>query len=142
MPTASTRILLPIDGSAGAHRAVRHVVNRAKGDAALEVELVGLEWPTLPDALGVVWPAVRPGGAPAAARERDARALLAMHRIPFRLHRAIGDPARTIADIARRHDCGEIVIGRLGANGLMRRALRTLPTRIAGLVRGRVTVVD
>lgn len=136
------RILLPIDGSPEAHRAVRHVVNRAKRDAALEVELVGLEWPGVPDGLGALLPAALPGGTALAARERDARALLAMHSIPYRLHRAVGDPARAIAAIALRRGCGEIVMGRLGANGLMRRALRLLPERVAGLARRRVTVVD
>jgi len=136
------RILLPIDGSRGAHRAVRHVVNRAKRDAALEVELVGLEWPGLPDALGALLPAVRPAGSAMESGARDARAMLAMHRIPFRMHRVVGDPACTIAEVALRHDCGEIVMGRLGASGLMRRALLSLPERIASIAQRRVTVVD
>jgi nucleotide-binding universal stress UspA family protein len=136
------RILLPIDGSPGAHRAVRHVLNRAKRDAAVEVELVGLEWPSLPDGIGALLPAVRPGGSAAATHERDARALLAMHCIPFHTHRVVGDPARTIAEVARRCHCGEIVMGRLGSNGLMRRVLHSLPERIAGIARRRVTIVD
>ncbi len=136
------RILLPIDGSAGAHRAVRHVVNRAKRDAALEVELVELDWPSLPGGLGALLPAALPRDSVAASRERDARAMLAMHRIPFRMHRVVGDPARTIAVVALRQGCSEIVMGRLGANNFMRRVLRALPDRIAGFARRRVTVVD
>ena len=136
------RILVPIDGSPGAHRAVRHVVNRARRNAALEVELVGLDWPSLPEGLSAVLPAVRAGGSPATPRERDARAMLAMHRIPFRVHRVVGDPACAIADIALRRACSEIVIGRLGSNGLVRRVLHSLPERIAGMAWRRVTVVD
>ncbi|MCG6873461.1 MAG: universal stress protein [Betaproteobacteria bacterium] len=136
------RILLPIDGSPGAHRAVRHVVNRAKRDAALEVELVGLEWPSLPEGLGAVLPSVRLGDSPASSRERDARAMLAMHRIPFRMHRIVGDPACAISEIALRRQCTEIVMGRLGSNGLMRRVLHSLPDRIANMAWRRVTVVD
>jgi nucleotide-binding universal stress UspA family protein len=136
------RILLPIDGSPGAHRAVRHVVNRAKRDSALEVELVGLEWPSVPDALGALLPAVGAAGSAMESRARDARAMLAMHRIPFRMHRVVGDPACTIAQVALRHECCEIVMGRLGSNGLMRRALHSLPERIASIAQRRVTVVD
>jgi hypothetical protein len=33
-------------------------------------------------------------------------------------------------------------MGRLGSNGLMRRVLHSLPERIAGIARRRVTVVD
>ena len=136
------RILLPIDGSSGAHRAVRHVVNRARRDTALEVELVGLKWPSLPEGLGAVLPAVRLGSSPATSRERDARAMLAMHCIPFRVHRVVGDPACAIAEIAVRRECNEIVMGRLGSNGLMRRVLCSLPDRIANMAWRRVTVVD
>jgi len=136
------RILLPIDGSPGAHRAVRHVVNRKRRDAALEVELVGLEWPSVPDALGALLPAVRSPSSAMESHARDARAMLAMHSIPFRLHRVVGDPARTIAELALRRECNEIVMGRLGSNGLMRRALSSLPDRIASIAQRRVTVVD
>jgi len=136
------RILLPIDGSRGAHRAVRHVVNRARRESALEVELVGLKWPSLPGGLGPVLPPVRLGGPPATRCERDARAMLAMHQIPFRIYRVVGDPAYAIAEIADRRQCNEIVMGRLGSNGLMRRVLHSLPGRIAGMAWRRVTVVD
>jgi len=136
------RILLPIDGSQAAHRAVRHVVNRARRDAELEVELVGIKWPSLPEGLGPVLPPVRLGGSPATRRERDARAMLAMHHIPFRMYRVVGDPASAIAELAVRRECSEIVMGRLGSNGIMRRFLYSLPDRIAGMAWRRVTVVD
>lgn len=130
---------MPIDGSRAAHRAVRHVVNRAKREGPLEVELVGLE-PLLaaaPEAL-VAFPLFASLLAP--ARARDARALLAWHRIPHRLHRARGDPARAIARVVRSQACNEVVMGRLGEGGLLRR--HSLAREVERLSRKRVTVVD
>ena len=135
------RIVLPIDGSRGAHRALRYVVSRAKGGATLAVELVRFKWPMLPDAL---WPmlAAAPGGTAESLLARDARALLAMRSIPYRTHCTIGDPARTIARVAQAYDCNEIVMGRMGLSGLMQRALRSLPERVARLAQRSVTVID
>jgi nucleotide-binding universal stress UspA family protein len=136
------RIVLPIDGSQGAHRALRHVMSRAKGGVPLAVELVRFKWPMLPDALWPAFPAVPPGGTAESSLARDARALLAMRSIPHRTHCTIGDPARTIARVADAYDCNEIVMGRMGLSGLMRRALRSLPERVARLARRSVTVID
>jgi nucleotide-binding universal stress UspA family protein len=136
------RIVLPIDGSQGAHRALRHVMSRAKGGVPLAVELVRFKWAMLPDALWPAFPAVPPGGTAESSLARDARALLAMRSIPYRTHCTIGDPARTIARVADAYDCSEIVMGRMGLSGLMRRALRSLPERVARLAHRSVTIID
>jgi hypothetical protein len=106
------RVAVPVDGSRGAGRAVRHVVNRAKREhGRLEVVLVGVG-PRLAGAVPA--PLARflvPARATAAARTRDARALLEMHGIPYRTKHAAGDPVAAIAGAARELSCDEVVLG-------------------------------
>lgn len=136
------RIAIPLDGSRGAHSAVRYVVNRAKREGPVQVELVGFEARLAHGVPGALALPLVPVGTGAMARVRDALGLFATHRIPYRLHRASGDPAAAIARIADREACDEIVVGRLGATGLARQLLRSLPDRIARLARRRVTVIE
>jgi hypothetical protein len=101
-----------LDGSPAAHRAVRHVLERAKRDRRLEVVLIGLEpglLHRLPPALARL---VIPGRLTAAGRTREARALFEMHRVPCRIAGASGAPAVAVAEVMHAHRCNEIVIAR------------------------------
>jgi nucleotide-binding universal stress UspA family protein len=142
MKGAGMRIAIPHDGSRGAQTAVRYVVNRAKREGPVEVEVVGFEARLVDEAASALALPLVPAGVSALVRVRDALGLFATHGIPCRLHRATGDPARAIARIAESAGCDEIVIGRLGASVVARQMLRSLPDRIARLARRRVTVVE
>jgi nucleotide-binding universal stress UspA family protein len=137
-----TRIAVPVDGSRAAQRAVHHVVDRAKRTGRIEVTLVGLA-PGLSRALPrALARALAPVRAAALARTRDARELLATHRIPYRLAAGVADPSTAVAEAARAHDCDEIVMGAVGGPGPLAHLLAPAPARVAQLSQRRVTVVD
>ena len=131
------RVLVPLDGSRTAHRAIRSLVNRAKREGPIEVVLVGLA-PMLARMLPALLASLlfAPQGS-ALDPLRDARALLAMHGIPYRVALASGEPGRAIAAVAMAHRADEVVIGPIGDAT----AGETLARRVAARVGARVTFV-
>ena len=106
------RILIPVDGSASAEFAVRHVINNQLGGAAQEIHLLNVQ-PKLSRHIARFvgrkdlqsWHREMADKALAPARE-----LLEQHNIPHAVHHALGDRAETIVSEARRLKCHLIVM--------------------------------
>lgn len=117
-----TRVLVPIDGSANALHAVRHVAAEARSGAAIEVDLLNVQ-PSLPRHIAQF---VSAADRRAFLQERaeqalqGARDLLERCGLPCRTHTAIGAKADHIADCARRLGCDRIVLSTRRKSALLR----------------------
>jgi len=137
------RILVPVDGSAGALRAVRHAAAVVKEGA--EVELVNVQ-PPMP-LYGMVRATMRVPqyrAACAALAEKalnPAIKLLKRARVAHRPHVMYGEPGVTVADAARRLKCGAIVMGTRGQGAVGNLLLGSVATKVVHLAKVPVTLV-
>ncbi|MBI3140290.1 MAG: universal stress protein [Rhodocyclales bacterium] len=129
------RVVVPVDGSRDAERAVRHVIGHLAAEGPIEVHLVNVQEPIcawqvkkflLPEEIAR-WQRMRAEDALA-----PARALLDQAGLSHRTHMAIGSPADTILRYAEKMRCGRIVVG-VSGDGRFRRLL--FPGLAARLVR-------
>ena len=118
-PGRLQRVLLAVDGSEGAARAVRHLIalrQNLRKPRTLDVHLINVQRPVSGDVATFV------AGAQLDDyyRERSenalapARALLAAAGLPAHEHRRVGNPGATIAEVAQADDCDLIVMGTRG----------------------------
>jgi YjbE family integral membrane protein len=115
-PGRLQRILLAVDGSEHAARAVRHLIALGKNlrkPRTLEVHLLNVQRPVSGDVASFVVGETLDDYY----RERSeqalapARALLAAAHIAPHEHRRVGDPGPSIAEVARAEGCDHIVMG-------------------------------
>lgn len=115
------KILLAIDGSENALRAVSYLIKRASGAKdQYEVSLVNVQYPLH----GTV--ATFVSGAQLKQYHHDegmkalepAQALLGGAGIAYAPHLFVGEPAEVISRYAREHGCDEIVIGTRGLSNI------------------------
>jgi len=137
------RILVPVDGSAGALRAVKHSAAVVKEGA--EVELVNVQ-PPMP-LYGMVRAYLRaPQYRAACAALADkalqpAIKLLKRERVAHRAHVMYGEPGATVADAARRLKCRAIVMGTRGQGAVGNLLLGSVATKVIHLAKVPVTLV-
>ena len=140
------RILVPIDGSAAAHRALAHaldIVNRPKDAWVILVNVQSAETLDVSDVSGVVTAA---DDHKLAAR-RSAEALgeaLAMCRragVRFETHHELGPIAETIDRLARQLKADQIVMGTRGHGAIGRLLLGSVATKVVELASVAVTLV-
>ena len=138
-------ILLPVDGSENALKAVHQVI--AMKDLYRESIAVNLLNVQLPVASGAVKMFIgqqqlndyyRDEGMKALA---PARALLDSAGVPYEHHIGVGDAAATIAGYAREKHCQQIVMGTRGGGGFAGALLGSTATRVAQLAEVPVTLV-
>ena len=116
------RVLLPIDGSANALHAVRHLAAEARSGTIAEIELLNVQ-PPLPQHIAQF---VGDADCRAFLEERaeqslqGARDQLERAGLPCRSHTAIGAKADVIADCARRLGCDRIVLSTRRKSALLR----------------------
>ena len=115
------KILLPCDGSERALDAVRHALRLLDEGLRAEFVLANVQAPATlyeivvahdPDTISEVSAAA---GAHALAA---AQALFAAAGVVVECEVAVGDPARTLIDLAENHRCDAIVMGASGVGGL------------------------
>ena len=118
-PGTLERVLLAVDGSENAARAVRHLIALRKnlGKArSIDVHLMNVQRPVSGD----VGTFVSGETLDDYYRERSeqamapARALLKEAGLTFREHRRVGDPGPSIAEVAQAEGCDHIVMGARG----------------------------
>lgn len=137
-----TKILVPVDGSEPALRAVKHAAGRAKRDGA-DIHLLNVQ-PKVPMALrgsvgkGIIKRYHRDEGAKELAR---AEAFLKRRKIAFSRHIAVGDAAQTIAAYAGETRCDEIVMGARGMGAVLSLLLGSTTTKVLSLSKLPVTVI-
>jgi nucleotide-binding universal stress UspA family protein len=115
------KILIPLDGSANADRALDYVIGEL---AALKVQpsvlLLNVQWNV---AAGNVKLFINQDTINDYYREQglvalqQARAKLDAARLPYQYHISIGTPAEAIAQYAREQGVDQIVMGRQGQGG-------------------------
>lgn len=131
------KILLPVDGSECAMRAVRHVVAmRDLMRGPIEVHLLNVQ---LPVASGAVKMFISQQQLKDYYRDeglaalKEARAVFEQHGVPCQHHIGVGDLATTIVDYAREKDCGQIVMGTHGRGKLAGAVLGSVAAKVIHL---------
>jgi nucleotide-binding universal stress UspA family protein len=116
------KILIPVDGSANAQRAVDHVIkNAAMLKKSPEVLLLNVQWNV---ATGNVKLFINQKTIDDYYREQgmaalqSARAALDAAALPYHYHISVGTPAEAIVQYAHQQNVDQIVMGRQGQGGL------------------------
>jgi YjbE family integral membrane protein len=129
---ARLRVLLPVDGSRNALRAVRHVIDAYHRDHELEVYLLNVQRPFSHHVARFL----ARGSAATFHRDqaehalRGARRLLRAHQVPFEALVAVGDRAQVICDRARALACHHIVLGTARRSSLTRMLEDSVTSRV------------
>jgi len=131
------RILLPVDGSENALRAVRHVIDDADWYRdPLELHVLNVQ---LPVASGAVKMFIshtqlndfyRDEGN---AALKEARAALDAAKVAYRHHIGVGELGATITDFARQLDCALVIMGTHGRGALAGAMLGSVATKVIHL---------
>jgi nucleotide-binding universal stress UspA family protein len=135
------KLLVPIDGSENALRALAYVLKRRATDKQLRIYLLNVQ-PPIPANLfvtrGMIAQEQESMGKEALAK---AKRLLARHRAVAQIAVRIGEPAATIVKAAAQQHCREIVMGTRGLGSLKGLLLGSITTKVIHLARVPVTVV-
>lgn len=137
------KILVPVDGSEHALRAVAHVARLHEGRGEVSVHLLNVEpapveWQTH----GLESEAVRDHLRSLGERKLEAaRELLRRAGLPHEASVLLGDPAPSIARAAKDLGCDEIVMGTRGLGSVTGLVLGSVATKVVHLVDFPVTLV-
>ena len=118
--TDTLRILVPIDGSDAARRALMHVIELARRGLAVDVHLLNVQ----PAVRGMSASLVSHHDLAGYHRDEGMRALAESIRLvdaaglELHEHIAVGDPGETVLTFARRLHCGQIVMGTHARGGM------------------------
>jgi nucleotide-binding universal stress UspA family protein len=140
------RILVPIDGSAAANRALAHALVMVRGRSDALLMLVNVQSAETLDVSDISAVVSAPDDRELAARQ-SARALhkaLAMCReaeVRHEVHAELGPVAETIDRLARRLRADQIVMGTRGLGAVRRLLLGSVATKVVQLASVPVTLV-
>lgn len=138
------RILLPVDGSANAERAVKYLIGLAARLKPLEVHLMNVQPPILSGGVRMFVSRETIEGyqqEEGTKALQSARALLDAAGIPYRHHIAVGDIADSIAAYAGKEGCDAIVMGTRGMGSVSNLVLGSVATKVLHLAAVPVTLV-
>ena len=137
------KVLIPVDGSANALQAVRHVVNRFLSDSSLEVHLLHVRRPLSRHVSQFLGRRNREDFHRAEAEKAlaPARKLLNQHSVPFAEHVELGEKAPTIHRIAQRLRVSQIVMGTARKNSLTRMVQDSVTNQVLEIAQVPVEVV-
>ena len=139
------KILIPVDGSANAQRAVEHVIaNIAKYKEKPQLLLLNVQWNI---ATGNVKLFINQQTIDDYYREQGiaalqkARAALDAAGLPYQYHISIGTPAEAIAQYAKEQSVDQVVMGRQGQGGVQALLLGSVVNKVLHLVEAPVLLV-
>ena len=131
------KILIPLDGSANANRAVDYVISNLAGlKEPPSVLLLNVQWKV---ATGNVKLFINQDTINDYYREQgmvalqQARAALDAANLPYQYHISIGTPAEAIAQYAHEQGVDQIVMGRQGQSGLQSLLLGSVVNKVLHL---------
>ena len=132
------KILIPVDGSANALRAVEQVIKIvAMMKQAPQLLLLNVQWNVAADNVKLfinqetINDYYREQGM---AALQPARAALEAAALPYHYHISIGTPAEAIAQYAHEQGVDQIVMGRQGQGGLQSLLLGSVVNKVLHLV--------
>jgi nucleotide-binding universal stress UspA family protein len=130
------RILVAVDGSECAQRALRYFIDQLKNRSERpDIHVLHVKLP-LPETLpGIIEPEPlgRMWQEEADAATRSAHDLLAQAGLPHKVEVQIGDPAEEIAQYAKVHECDEIVMGTRGLGTIRNLILGSVAYKVVHL---------
>ncbi len=139
------KILIPVDGSENAHRAVSYAVKfAANSREPVELHLLNVQLPVISGDVKMFIPRkdvddyYRDEGGKALA---ESRRLLAQSDITHSHHIIVGPLADTIATYAREKDCAQIIMGSRGMGALSGLLIGSVATKVLHLSPMPVTLV-
>lgn len=139
------KILIPVDGSANAQRAVDHVIrNIAALNGPPQLLLLNVQWNV---AAGNVKLFINQKTIDDYYREQgmaalqSARAALDAAALPYQYHISIGTPAEAIVQYANEQGVDQIVMGRQGQGGLQALLLGSVVNKLLHLANCPVLLV-
>ncbi|MGZ8203061.1 MAG: universal stress protein [Burkholderiales bacterium] len=137
------RVLLPVDGSDNALRAVRHVADRFTSGHALEAHLLHVRRPfSRHIARFVSWRNRASYHREQAERSLErARVLLRQAGVPFTEHVELGERAETITRVAKEIGASEIVMGTARKHSFTRLVEDSVSYRVLELAHAPVEIV-
>ena len=143
---SSQKILVPLDGSPAALRALDHAIACLSGRTEGEIILLHVQSYSRIDPVGAseIMP---PEAVDDAARQQSTRALGAAverctaSRIPFQSLARTGDPAHVIAAVATETGAAQIIMGTRGLGAIQGLILGSIATKVVHLTPLPVTLV-
>lgn len=139
------KILIPVDGSAAANRAVEHVIAGLSGlKEAPQVFLLNVQWKLASGNVKLfinqdtINDYYREQGMAALA---DARSRLDAAGIAYSYHISIGTPAEAIVQYAQEQNADQIVMTAHGQNTLTEMLLGSVASKVANLAKMPVLLV-
>jgi nucleotide-binding universal stress UspA family protein len=138
------KLLIPIDGSAGSERAVRHAVRLACMACPLDIHLLHVQPPVEGwQVKHFLRDSEIESMQQALAEEatQAARTILDEAKLPYTLHHEVGEVADTIADYANTCGCDQIIMGTRGMGSLEGLLLGSISTKVLHMVKVPVTLV-
>lgn len=116
------KVLVPSDGSANAHYAVRHVIQQYQTQPGLDIHLLNVQppFPQLFTDYASRGDLMEFHQEQAASALADTRQLLDAAAIPYTVHTEVGNTVDCIVDTARRLGCDGIVMSTARKSALVR----------------------
>lgn len=129
------KVLIAIDGSEHALRAVRYAADLCRTGNAPEIHLLNVQpkpvlWQTHGMEEEIAEQHLKARGEQQAAAACE---LLGDLAVPYTLHITLGEPAQGIADSARQLDCDAIVMGRRGLGSIAGLMLGSVAAKVLHL---------
>lgn len=138
-----SKILVPVDGSSHADRAVRHAIEMHRSGQVRELHLLNIQ-PALSGHVGAFID--KPTRDDFHREEADkalasARDLLKKAGVPFKEHIGVGQPGPSIIAFAEKLNCGQIVMGTHGLGSALQLVLGSVAQDVVRDSGAAVTVV-
>ena len=138
------KILIPIDGSASALRAVEHAILLAKSQAKVNIHLVTIVAPILS---GHVKMFINDDQLNSYYRDEGYRALQSAREkldqtgVAYHHHIGVGHAAETLVQYAKENHCDQIIMGTRGMSAIADLVMGSVATKVIHLCNLPVTLI-
>ena len=138
------KVLVPVDSSPNALRAVRHAIAEYQRHHELEIHLLNVQPPFRSDVARFVRKRERDGFHQEQAEKalRPCREKLDRFGVPYAVHVEVGDSAECITHTAERLHCDHILLGTARKNTLTRLVEDSVTNRVLELTHVPVEVIS
>ena len=140
---AMLKVLVPVDGSRNSHFAVRHIINRFRNSAGMDIHLLNIQPPFSRHIATFVSRKNRDAYHRDEADKalRPVKQMLDKQGVPYTVHIEIGNKAKLIAESARRLHCDHIVMSTARKSSLTRMIEDSVTNKVLELTTVPVEVI-